>query len=707
MFKAAWSSFNTTLQNQRDRWILWSPVPLALGIGCYFSLNVEPPLLVSLLLLPTALLCALPFRKNKDALLIWLVFFLFAVGFSAAQFKTWRVEAPILHGKATRPLTLQGRIVGVESLEKSYRVTLENISVQESSPQTPMLERVRVKLKSNDTAIPVAGDVVEIKSILRPLPSPVLPGAYDFQKFSYFNKLGATGYALSNIKVIKPHEADFFFESLRRAIREKVAQNILDKDTAALAIAFLIGDSQAISKHDWNVARQSGIAHLIAISGSHFALIVGVVFFMTRAALAAFPYAALRWPIKKISASVALFIAVFYMLLIGSPIPAQRACVMACGLLLAIILDRDPFTLRIAALAAFVVLLMKPESLTGASFQMSFAAVIGLIAFFESTRDWWSRQYMEAGAFKKSGLFLLSCLLTTVAATAATAPFSLFHFLRVSFVGGLIANMIAVPLSSFITFPAGLLACLMMPLGLEKFPILVMEESIKIIMRIAEIVASWPDMAIEVDAWPTAWLGVATMGGLWLCIWQGRMRWLGLLPIIAVAVAIPMQPRPDILIGGHFKLLAAVRDENGKLWLSPGKADAFIRKAWIEREGQKGSATWLDEGVGNFLSCDKRACIYRAKGQIVVFNKQSDFRPAPDKILDIQAAERDCESADIVVMPSAKKPRGCAGKKAVVIDKWAIRDKGVHVIYLNARAPPKIVSVSDWRGDRPWTRWKK
>src|SRR5690606_13159870 len=139
----------------------------------------------------------------------------------------------------------------------------------------------------------------------------------------------------------------------------------------------------------------------------------------------------------KIAALAGMAAALFYMLLIGAPVPAQRAAMMSCAVLLAVLLDRDPFTLRIAAFAAFVLLLAAPENLVGASFQLSFAAVTALIAFFDATRAWWRDLYGEGGLLRKAGLFLLASCLTTLVASVATAPFALFHFLRTPLLSGL------------------------------------------------------------------------------------------------------------------------------------------------------------------------------------------------------------------------------------------------------------------------------
>jgi competence protein ComEC len=178
-------------------------------------------------------------------------------------------------------------------------------------------------------------------------------------------------------------------------------------------------------------------------------------------------------------------------------------------------------------------------------------------------------------------------------------------------------------------------------------------------------------------------------------LWQGKVRWLGVLPIIIAVGFIAVRPRPDVLVGGQFRLLAGVKDDTGKLWLSSGRADKFVRQAWIEREGGAGSDVWPEQGsMESFLTCGERSCAFTKKGKTVLFLKD-----------DAAASEAECGTADIIVTPKEKKPRGCG---AAVIDKWDLYDYGTHLVYLGG-PEPVITTVYDWRGERPWTgrRWLK
>ena len=688
------SRITAPLLDQRDRWVLWLPVPLAAGVGLYFSLLSEPPSWMGIAGLIVLGVLSPLFYENIRGRYTWIILFLVVLGFTAAQFRTWDVSAPVLYKRSWKAQEVTGRIADVQPLEKAWRVVLEDLSF-EKPVQKKMPARVRIKLKNNDPAEPVAGDGVKGRAVLLPLSSPVAPGAFDFQRHAYFQRLGATGYAIGDLEVITSHEKGFFFEDLRKTIRARVdVAGIADKDTAGLIKAFLIGDSRAISENDWEIARNSGIAHLIAISGSHFVMIVGVMFFFVRALLAAVPYCALHWPIKKIAALCGMAAAVFYMLLIGSPVPAQRAAVMSCVVLFAILMDRDPFTLRVAAFAAFLLLLLKPEVLVGASFQLSFAAVIGLIAFFESTKELWRRVGREENHRMKIALVTVSVFLTTLVASLATAPFALFHFMQVPLLSGLIANMVAVPLSSFITFPAGLVACLLMPMGWEKPALWLMAQSIGIIMTVAENVASWPHMIWKTGAWPVSCLVAISLGGLWVCLWQGRMRWLGIAPVVAAICVVPFVQRPDVLVSADTKL-SAVRAMDDSLLISSKRTASFVRNVWTEREGRNGVAFWpKKDGEADALSCTDRFCIYKRNGHKIGFVRHTAVEP------------EDCAAADVVfVMKPVQQSfwRGSCTGKAVVIDKGLIYRRGAHAVYLEEGKPPRIVTSTDMRGQRPWT----
>ncbi len=682
----------TSLLKQRERWILWIPVAIAAGVGGYFSLHFEPPLWAGLAALGVLIAVIAPFYRNKAALLLWLPFFLMVLGFTAAQWRTWAVTAPVLERK-TYPLVLQGQVAAVDALPEGYRIVLDGVhyDTEKRPPQEVMPATVRIKLKKSSLP-PAAGDVVRLKAMLLPLSPPVLPGAYDFQRHTFFSGIGATGFAISDMEIITAADKGFFFDFLRRYIRTHIKDGMENSDAAAITIALLDGEDKDISKETYDTIRIAGIAHLIAISGLQITLVTGFLFFAVRALLASIPYIALRYPVKKITAFIAMCGAIFYMMLIGSSISAERSVIMVCVVMTAIMLDRDPFTLRLAAFAAAAILLFQPENLFGPGFQMSFAAVVALIAFYESTREWWSRDYKQRRWFARAGLYVLGSMATTLVATMATAAFALYHFLRTPLFPGLIANLVAVPLSSFVTMPAAITGCFLMPLGLEKIPLKIAEWSVIVIMKTAETVSQWPHAVYHVDAWPLWVLVMMCSGGLWICLWRDKIRWLGMLPVLAGVMLIPLTPRADILVSADGKLFA-VRDDSGILRISSGKAQKFAQQIWIEREAEPGYDFWSKENgpqEGSPLSCDEGACLYRRKGHLVSFVKE------------YTVLAQDCAEADIVISNLYIKRDMCPQPK-LLFDKIAFRYRGAHALYFGDDGAVTVRTVDAERGDRPWS----
>ena len=689
------------VQSQRERWIFWAPVPVAIGIAFYFGLQAEPPLGMGLVLLLLFAPLLTAFYKNRPAFMLLLALFLAVGGFASAQWRTAQVEAPVLQ-KRSYAVTLRGQVAEVDPLPKTYRIVLDGVEIVDGKIwQKNIPSRVRIKLKNNDPAVPQAGTVVEIRAGLLPLSPPIMPGAFDFQRHAFFKGLGATGFAYGDLKVVKEREGrTFYFEKLRKAIREKIAAAVPDRDNAALLTAFMIGEDNGISEKDWDIARQSGIAHLIAISGSHFVLIAGFPFFLIRALLAAMPFIALRWPIKKIAAAAAMLVSVFYMLLIGAPVTAQRAVIMTCVVMTAIMFDRNPFTLRLAVFAAFILFICEPESVMGPSFQMSFAAVVALIAFYETTGEWWKQQFREAHWTKRYSLYLLACFATTLVASTATAPFALYHFSRMPMLGGLAANMIAVPVSSFITFPLGLLSCLLMPLGLEAWPLYITEKSLDVFMYVAEIVAAWDYAGLNANGFSGWILAVMTLGMLWLCIWRGRIRWLGIVPVVLAAVFIPLTPRADVLVSDEGKLFA-VRDAAGDLHFSTLTREKFVREQWTIREGDIKStpAAWPiagDKETASPVACKMGYCLYTLGDKIFGFvDGQEGVAPA-------------CRSGAQVIISAEdiKRARNCA-TDALVIGKYDLRREGAYAFYRSTTGEIQVKTVRQARGMRPWVGGKQ
>jgi competence protein ComEC len=474
-------------------------------------------------------------------------------------------------------------------------------------------------------------------------------------------------------------------DALRAMVNARIAA-VLPGETGAIATALVTGDRGGISQEVTEAMRDSGLAHILSISGLHMAIIAGTVFWLVRTLLALVPALALRYPIKKWAAAAALGAASFYLALSGAAVPTVRSWIMMSIVLIAVMLDRPALTMRNVALAALAILIVAPESLFEPSFEMSFAAVIGLVALYEwlSQRDWHGPADVSPliRGLRKSGGLVAGAAMTTLVAGAAVAPFALYHFHRMTHFG-LFANLVAAPLVSVLIMPMALLSLIAMPFSLEAWPLKAMGLGIELMVATGKEVAAWPGAVSVLPQISGAALLLMVLGGLWLCLWQKPMRALGLV-IAAVGLALtPQSERPDILIareGGT----AALRSENGNLVFPPATAADYSADNWLLADGdERDVAAASEEGA---FRCDPLGCIGTVKGKIVALIRHPG------------AVEEDCRIAQIVIAPFSI--RRCRTAR-VIVDRRALKAHGAHALYIDGLSI-RTETVAKARGNRPW-----
>ncbi|UEM23884.1 ComEC family competence protein [Skermanella mucosa] len=689
MVRVALRALADCLAAERERWILWAPVGIGTGVAGYFALPVEPPGWTGAAAVLVLLSAMLLVRRRAVAPLVCLALLTVGLGFTAAQIRTASVTAPALV-REVGPVPVTGRVIAIDRLEKGGRVLLGDLSIPRVEEQaTPR----RIRLRLRDAAqLPMPGERVRIVAVVGPPGVPVAPGAYDFARAAFFAGIGGVGYAVGPVQQVEPVPAGAWAdlmagtERMRLTMAMRIDGAVGGAEGGVIA-ALMTGQQTAIPEQVMEDFRGSGLAHLLSISGLHVGLVAGLVFFAVRALLALVEALALNWPIKKIAAVVAMAASFCYMLVVGSPVPTERSVLMTGLALAAILMDRNPFSMRLIAFAATVVIVKEPESLLGASFQMSFGAVAALIAAYEVISPYWTRMRRETGPVGRAALHLAGIALTSVIASLATTPFSMFHFQQVQYYG-VLANMIAVPVTSFWVMPLCLVVYLAMPFGTEQLPLTAMGWGVTVIIETARVTAGLPGASQLVAAMPGFALPVMVCGGLWLALWRQWWRLLGIPPMAAGLLTLMLDDRPDIMVDGAGKLMA-VRDASGALALSSRTAGRFAAEVWLRRDGAQEADTWPREGIGagGMLSCDRAGCLYRSKGHTVALAKAR------------QALAEDCAVVDIVISADPA-PRGCAA--GLVIDLWRLRRHGAHAIRLSPGSV-RVDTVAADRGLRPWT----
>jgi competence protein ComEC len=690
------------LLGERERWLLWAPVALALGVAGYFSLAVEPPIWLGPAWAGSSLGLALLCRRRTWLALPLLGLALVGCGMAAGQIRTMNVAAPVLTEKIG-PVEVRGRLVESGLGAGQQRYILDNLSIRGiAADETPLQARITVHVprrgdKGAGAAlrIPAPGDYIRLTASLRPPPEPVAPGAWDFGRQSWFRGIGAVGFSYGAAELLeaggeRPRGGlSVWLRDLRHRISARITAALGERG-GGLATALLTGDRSAIPDSTLDNMRASGLAHLLAISGLHVGLVAGIIFVVVRLLLAAIEPLALRYPIKKWAAATALIGSLCYLLLSGASIPTQRAFMMTSLVLLAVILDRTSLSMRLIALAAFLLLLFRPESLMGPSFQMSFAAAVALVAAYEYLHRPLASLASGASLKFRPLLYLLGIAVTSIIAGGATAPFAIYHFNRFAEYG-LLANLAAVPLTGLWVMPWGLLALLLMPFGLEGLALEPMALGLQAMDWISASVAALPGSVIHAGAMPPLALALIALGGVWLCIWRRRWRLAGLALVVPGLILMLSHRSPDILIDGDGRLMAT-RAESGEMWLSSLRRARFAGDIWLRRAGQEDSAEWpWREGAPApaGLRCDSLGCVQDIDGQRIAF------------IRDARALPEDCAEANLVI--SLVPVTGPCETPHTVIDRFDLWRGGAHAIWLEDDGA-RVRTVAEERGDRPWAR---
>ncbi len=684
------------LEFGRELWVVWCPVGLAVGIGVYFSLMSEPPLWLGPVVMTGALVGWLAsrrwptprLRRMTPALVVVITI---GAGFTAAQVRTATLSNPVL-SERIGPTTAVGRVERVEIFANGLRLRLSGVRLSGLGPQqTP--DTVTVRLRGIQPVVE-AGNWVKVRAVVSPPSPPVAPGAFDFQRNAFFKGIGGVGFGIGKLSLLSSRE-DADFESPRYAaarFRTALTQRIVDavpRPVGGVAAALMTGERGAVPEASLTAMRDSGLAHLLAISGLHIGLVAGLLFAGLRMALALTPTLALRYPIKKWAAAAAILGAFAYAVIAGATVPTQRAFLMIGLALLAVMLDRRGLSMRSVAWAAAIILLFRPESLVGPSFQMSFAAVVALVATYEAYARHRARPSIEGGDGWVSKIlrYLFGVALTSLVAGAATAPFAIYHFHRFADYG-LAANLLAVPITALWVMPWAIGAFLAMPFGLEALPLTAMGWGIAAVLRVAETVASWPGAVTLVPATSVGGLIVVALGGLWLCLWRDRRRFIGIVAIAAGLSTVAMTNPPQILIEGNGKLQAILVDDGGLL-VSDARPARFARKTWSRLAGtDQGVRRWPASGSSRdgHLTCDINGCLYRHNGQIVALTRGDG------------ALSEDCWRADAVISMAPIRAKCPA---TVVIDRFDLWRKGAHALWLEGDLI-NVETVNGERGRRPW-----
>ncbi|PVA08317.1 ComEC/Rec2 family competence protein [Thalassorhabdomicrobium marinisediminis] len=655
----------------------WAPVCLGVGIAGYFLIRFEPPggLCVTALLTGLMLLIGqgvLPDRGRVALVALALVL----AGFGLAGVRAHLVAEPVLGFRYFGPI--EGRIVAIDrSQSDAVRLTLDRVVLARMAPvRTPA--RVRVSLHGSQGFLdPAPGQVVMTTGHLSPPSGPVEPGGFDFQRMAWFEGLGAVGYTRTPLLLAQASRggADLWVYRLRRSISAAV-QARLPGPSGAFAAAITTGDRSGMERESLQALRASNLAHLLAISGMHMGILAAFVFATVRYGLALMPDVALRWPTKKIAAVVALGAAGFYLALSGGNIATERAFIMVAVMLTAVLFDRRAMTLRAVAIAALIVLTLRPEALLGPGFQMSFAATAALVAVFAALRS------VDQSRVPRWMRPLLAVFVSSLVAGLATAPFAAYHFNQIARLG-LVANLLSVPLMGLLVMPAAVLAAVLSLLGLEMLGLWPMDLGLRWILAVARFISAQDGAVQHVVTPPPHVLAMIALGGVFLVLWRGPLRGLGGVPLVVSAILWHGAERPALLVADSGSLIG-VLTEGGRA-VSKERGESFAVSVWLENDG----APVPQEVAFRRDGLPEQNRTVRARiGDATILNLRGKTA-----VSDLDG----CGGADLLITNQRLSPRtGCT-----IYDIDRLRETGALAGWQDDTGL-RLVSVRDVNGARLW-----
>ena len=629
------------LEAERDQLPLWVPVAMGGGIAIWFLLPDPRWWTAAALVFASMALAGLAGARGGRASRVLVTGGLAALlGLALVWWRAERVAAPVPARPAV--VTIEGRVTRVEPLTARGLVRLE---LRQADPTLP----AKVRINLADADVPPAlgrGAVIRLRARLMPPPPPAVPGAYDFARVAWFAGLGATGRGFAPVEVLRAGEAE---GKLRLRLSAHIMRR-LDGSAGGIAAALATGDDGGITEADAEAMRRAGLAHLLSVSGLHITAVVVATMLAVLRLLALSPWLALRVRLPLIAAGAGAATAIGYTLLTGAEVPTIRSCVAALLVLAALALGREAVTLRLVAAGALAVMLTWPEAIAGPSFQLSFAAIVAITALHEhpQVQRWFGSR--EDGRWRQAGRGLASLLLTGLVVEAVLLPIGAFHFHKAGMYGAL-ANIVAIPLTTFVIMPLEAAALGLDAVGLGVPLWWLTGQALALLLWLARVVAEAPGSVAAVPATPTGAFALTIAGGLWVALWRTGWRWWGVAPVAMGICWALAAPAPDLLVTGDGRHLG-IRVGRGMALLRDRSGD-YTRMMLAEQAGADGEPLMLSALPS--ARCSRDLCVAtldRGGRRWRVLATRSGYLVPVRELVDA------CRAADIAIS-ERRLPRTC------------------------------------------------
>jgi competence protein ComEC len=621
---ASFDKVKDFLEQEYQNLSLWYFVSFLLGCAFYFSREEE--IIWQHGAMACAILCGCYLLFKKDLFWRFCILLLLAAvaGINAGIWQ--RIRTVNTTAADTIPkricVMLQGDVRQIKKTTRGEQVLLSSIYSPDNYV-SKLHGNIRINIKDKYFADFKTGDRIELQACLMPPPARVIPNGYDFNFYANLSNISAVGYGTSKPIIINKNIS--IWPSWQEKIYKRLVAN-LNQTSANFIAALIIGNSKGMDHNVMKNMRLAGISHILCISGLHLSLVTLICFKSLRFLLNASDYLAHNANIKIIAGIISIIFSYGYLKLSGSQVAATRAFIMCAIATMAIMLQRNYSPIRAVALASFAILIYDPGYSLHPSFQLSFLAVLSLIAGY----NFYLKRINKAG---NRGNYIISNLYTSTLVGLAAGPVVIYHFHIFSNYSS-IANLIAVPITTFILIPGCFVFLLTFPFALDSYVLKFMDYFINIIIKSAALIIELPYSFINVGNISNLSLATYLLGFFWCIIWQSKIKYIGAV-IISISILMMLGTKnPDLILDIDLQAIGLTNKQNKLEIYANRYFSMFTKEYW---------SLWFGQKEVIYQELEKK-------------NQRMSFTTNQNKVIDIIFKNIDCDklNADLTINYSGK-----------------------------------------------------
>ena len=525
------------ISEQFQHAFLWTPLLVMAGAVLFFTMPHDAHIYIPGII---AIICVMGAMFSRIPIILRAVL-IFIFGFCYAAFFADAIGTPQIN-HTLRDVEFSGRIINLDPTPDKVRIYI-SIPASQLNIQSNRHAIVRTTL-NDEISIPNVGDTIRATATLYQPGGMDAPDTFDFARYAYFNNLTATGY-ITQLSI----ESKYTTTTVNR-----VRAFLHNRSESFLRDSLILGYKNVVPKSDSTTWTNAGIGHVWSISGFHMTLIGGWMFALFYFILRRIPYITRRVP-ARISATICAWIAlILYLGISGTSVATVRAFIMTTLIFAAIVIGRRAISLRNACIAFWILFLINPHNIMQPGFQLSFAAICGLVWFWGRDNAWMPQN--------KILRFVYIATMTTIIATLFTLPFVISNFHTVPLYG-LLGNLVLLPIFSFVIMPLVLLGTICAIFGCTS-PLHFADIIYGHTLSIANAITSMPHATISIPFVNSMAITFATIAIC--CVILIRHRYMnfiiGAVFICLATGTVMMTPRPTFYATYDHELVGFVNNDN-------------------------------------------------------------------------------------------------------------------------------------------------